>query len=75
MRWPIEPGPAFLIRSAELTSISIAVPTRDAQAKSARKATPTKKAPKGQTKAEVAKPKVAGGGSKTAKILDRVRPL
>jgi Protein of unknown function (DUF3489) len=44
-----------------------------AQAKSARKATPAKKAPKGQTKAEVAKPKVARGGSKTAKILDLLK--
>ena len=44
-----------------------------AKAKSARKATPTKKAPKGRTKPEVAKPKVARGGSKTAKILDLLK--
>ena len=40
-----------------------------ARPKSSRKATSAKKAPKGQTKAEVAKPKVARSGSKTAKIL------
>jgi len=40
------------------------------KAKSARKATPAKKAPKGRTKREVAKPKAARDGSKTAKILD-----
>ena len=40
------------------------------KAKSARKANPTKKAHKGRTKREVAKPKAARGGSKTAKILD-----
>jgi hypothetical protein len=44
-----------------------------AQAKSARKATPAKKAPKGRTKREVAKPKVARDGSKTAKILDLLK--
>ena len=44
-----------------------------AKAKSARKATPAKKAPKGRTKREVAKPKVAGDGSKTAKILDLLK--
>ena len=44
-----------------------------AKAKSARKATPAKKAPKGRTKREVAKPKVARGGSKTAKILDLLK--
>jgi hypothetical protein len=41
--------------------------------KSARKATPAKKAPKGRTKREVAKPKAARGGSKTAKILDLLK--
>lgn len=40
-----------------------------AKAKSARRATPAKKAPKRRTKREVAKLKVARGGSKTAKIL------
>jgi hypothetical protein len=44
-----------------------------AKAKSARKATPAKKAPKGRTKREVAKPKAARGGSKTAKILDLLK--
>jgi Protein of unknown function (DUF3489) len=44
-----------------------------AQAKSARKATPAKKAPKGRAKPQVAKPKVARGGSKTAKILDLLK--
>src|SRR5258708_3655617 len=43
------------------------------KAKSARKATPAKKAPKGRTKPEVAKPKVARDGSKTAKILDLLK--
>jgi len=43
------------------------------KAKSARKATPAKKAPKGRTKREVAKPKVARDGSKTAKILDLLK--
>ena len=38
------------------------------KAKSARKATPPKKTPKGRTKREVAKPKVARDGRKTAKI-------
>jgi hypothetical protein len=41
--------------------------------KSARKATPAKKAPKGRTKPEVAKPKIARDGSKTAKILDLLK--
>jgi hypothetical protein len=40
-----------------------------ANAKSARKATLAKPAPKVRTKREVAKPKAAHGGSKTAKIL------
>jgi Protein of unknown function (DUF3489) len=44
-----------------------------AKAKSARKATPAKKANKGRTKREVAKPKAARGGSKTAKILDLLK--
>ena len=44
-----------------------------AKAKSARKATPAKKAPKGRTKREVAKPKAARDGSKTAKILDLLK--
>ena len=43
------------------------------KAKSARKATPAKKAPKGRTKPEVAKSKVAREGSKTAKILDLLK--
>jgi hypothetical protein len=44
-----------------------------AQAKSAHKATPAKKAPKGRTKPQVAKPKAASVGSKTAKILDLLK--
>jgi hypothetical protein len=44
-----------------------------AKAKSAHKATPAKKAPKGRTKPGVAKPKAARGGSKTAKILDLLK--
>jgi hypothetical protein len=44
-----------------------------ANAKAARKSTPTKKAPEGRTKREVAKPKVARDGSKTAKILDLLK--
>lgn len=44
-----------------------------AKAKSVRKATPAKRAPKGRTKREVAKPKVARHGSKTAKILDLLK--
>ena len=43
------------------------------QAKSARKATPPKKAPKGRTQPKVAEPKGARGGSKTAKILDLLK--
>ena len=43
------------------------------KAKSARKATPAKKAPKRRTKPEVAKPKAARDGSKTAKILDLLK--
>ena len=43
-----------------------------AKAKSA-KATPSKKAPKGRTKPEVVKSKVAREGSKTAKILDLLK--
>jgi len=43
------------------------------KAKSARKATPAKKAPKGRAKPEVAQPKVACDGSKTAKILDLLK--
>src|SRR6266849_9372318 len=43
------------------------------KAKSARNATPAKKAPKGRTKREVARPKVARDGSKTAKILDLLK--
>ena len=41
-----------------------------AKTKSARKATPAKKAPKGRTKRELAKPIAARDGSKTSKILD-----
>ena len=44
-----------------------------ARTKSAHKATPAKKAPKGRTKPEVGKPKVARDGSKTAKILDLLK--
>ena len=44
-----------------------------AKAKSARKATPAKQAPKGRTKPKVAKLKVARGGSKTSKILDLLK--
>ena len=44
-----------------------------AKARSARKATPAKQAPKGRPKREVAKLKVARGGSKTAKILDLLK--
>ena len=44
-----------------------------AKAKSARKATRAKKAPKGRTKPKVAKLAVARGGSKTAKILDLLK--
>jgi len=44
-----------------------------AKAKSARQATPAKKAPKGRTKPEVARAKVARDGSKTAKILDLLK--
>ena len=40
-----------------------------AKATLARKATPAKKAPKGRTKAELAKPKPTREGSKTAQIL------
>jgi hypothetical protein len=43
------------------------------KAKSARKATTAKEAPKGRAKPEVAKPKVARDGSKTAKILDLLK--
>jgi len=43
------------------------------KAQSARKATPAKKAPKSRTKSQVAKPKVARNGSKTAKILELLR--
>jgi Protein of unknown function (DUF3489) len=44
-----------------------------AQAKSARKPTPAKKAPKGRTQPKVAKSNVARDGSKTAKILDLMK--
>jgi hypothetical protein len=44
-----------------------------AKAKSARKATPAKKAPKGRAKAEVAKAKDARDGTKAAKILDLLK--
>ena len=44
-----------------------------AKAKSAHKATSAKKAPKGRTKPEVAKPKAARGGSKSAQILDLLK--
>jgi hypothetical protein len=44
-------------------------PVAAPQAKSGRTATPAKKGPKGRTKAEAAKPKLARDGSKTAKIL------
>jgi Protein of unknown function (DUF3489) len=43
------------------------------KAKSARKATLAKKAPKSRNKSQVAKPKVARNGSKTAKILDLLK--
>jgi hypothetical protein len=41
-----------------------------AKTKSAHKATPAKKTPKRRTKPEVAQPKLARNGSKTARILD-----
>ena len=44
-----------------------------AKAKSARKATPAKKAPKGPANPEVAKAKGARDGSKTAKMLDLLK--
>jgi uncharacterized membrane protein len=44
-----------------------------AKTKSARKGAPVKKAPKGRTKPEVAQPKAARYGSKTAKILDLLK--
>jgi hypothetical protein len=43
------------------------------KAKSAHKESPVKKAPKGHTKPEVAKPTVARHGSKTAKMLDLLK--
>jgi uncharacterized protein DUF3489 len=43
-----------------------------AKAKSGKKASPAKKAPKGRTKAKVAKPE-ARDGSKTARILDLLK--
>jgi hypothetical protein len=44
-----------------------------AKSKSSRKAIPAKKAPKGRTKPQVAKSKVARDGSKTAQILDLLK--
>jgi hypothetical protein len=44
-----------------------------AKAKAGKKASPAKKAPTGGTKANVAKPKGARDGSKTAKILDLLK--
>jgi hypothetical protein len=44
-----------------------------AKAKSACKAPPPKKAPKGRAQPQVSKPKVSRDGSKTAKILDLVQ--
>jgi hypothetical protein len=46
-------------------------PRCDTEAQAGEEATPAKKAPKGRTKAQVAKP--ARSGSKTAKILDLLR--
>jgi hypothetical protein len=43
------------------------------KAKSAHAATPTKKGPKGRTKPQVAKSKVARDGSKTAMMLDLLK--
>jgi hypothetical protein len=43
------------------------------QAKAGKKASPAKKAPTGRTKANVAKPKGARDGSKTAEILDLLK--
>jgi hypothetical protein len=55
-------------------------PAAPAKAKSGKKATPAKKAPKGRTKAKApkpdakaAKPEVAREGSKTARILDLLK--
>jgi Protein of unknown function (DUF3489) len=45
-------------------------PVASAKAKSGKKASPAKKAPKGRKKAEVAKPEAARDGGKTARILD-----
>jgi hypothetical protein len=44
-----------------------------ALAKSAHQATTARKTPKGRTKPQMAKPKAARGGSKTAKILDLLK--
>jgi len=56
---------------------SISTPRRahiaHAKAKSAVKASPAKKAPKGRTQPSVAKPKAARDGSKTAEILDLLK--
>jgi hypothetical protein len=48
-------------------------PVAAAKAKAGKKATPAKKAPKGRTKANAAKPETAREGSKTARILDLLK--
>jgi hypothetical protein len=48
-------------------------PVAPAKAKSGKKATPAKKAPKGRTKAKAAKPEATREGSKTARILDLLK--
>ena len=48
-------------------------PVAPTQLKSGQKTIPKKKAPKGRTQAEVAEPKLAREGSKTAKILDLLK--
>jgi hypothetical protein len=48
-------------------------PVASAKAKSGKKASPAKKAPKGGKKGDVAKPQATRDGSKTARILDLLK--
>jgi hypothetical protein len=67
-------GTGLKPRSSKKTPVAPRrAPVAPAPAKSARNATPAKKAPKGRTKAQVAKPKLARDGSKTAKVLDLLK--
>ena len=64
--------PALATAETKATTKARVAPRRDTEAQTGEEGHPREKAPKGRTKAQVAKPG-ARSGSKTAKILDLLR--